>query len=178
MLGRATLPHLGGHDVIGLTRESAKLPLLDELGVNGVVCDVYDRPWLLRVAEDARPELVVNFVTDLARRSADANNRARREGGANIWDVAAAVGASRLAVESVAFDVSGEAARAVHDLEESARRFPNEALVLRFGRLWGPGTWYEAPPEEPRVHVEHAGAEAARLLLHGAAGAYAVVDPR
>jgi nucleoside-diphosphate-sugar epimerase len=174
VLGRATLPHLLGHDVVGLTRSPAKLDLLRELGAEAVLADVYDTEALLRVARRARPETVVNFVTDLAAGSADANRRVRREGGANLLQAALASGASRLVVESVAFRLEGDSGRAVEELEEATRTFPGEALVLRFGRLWGPGTWYETPPEPPRIHVDAAGAEAARLLAHGRAGTHVI----
>jgi NADPH:quinone reductase-like Zn-dependent oxidoreductase len=176
VLGRATLPHLSRHDVVGLTRSEEKRHLLRELGAESVVCDVYDYEALLRVAQRFRPEIVVNFVTDLAAGSAVANNRARREGGANLLKVASTTRASRLVVESVAFTLEGDAGQAVEQLERSARAFSGDALILRFGRLWGQGTWYTAPPLAPAVHVDKAGAQAAHLLPRGAPGTYTVAD--
>jgi hypothetical protein len=30
-------------------------------------------------------------------------------------------------------------------------------VVIRYGLLWGPGTWYpDAPPDPPRIHVDDA----------------------
>jgi nucleoside-diphosphate-sugar epimerase len=174
VLGRATLPHLAGHRVVALTRTAEKLRLLRELGADATLCDVYDYPALLRVARDARPEIVVNFLTDLAAGSVEANARIRREGGANIAAVAAAAGAARLVVESVAFGLEGDAARAVEELERTTHTFSGEGVVLRFGRLWGPGTAYPTPAEPPTIQVERAGAEAARLLADAAPGTYAV----
>ena len=81
----------------------------------------------------------------------------RREGGANV----AAAGTARLVVESVAFPLEGDAARAVEELERTARDFPGDAVVLRFGRLWGPAprtrrrpsgrrsTWSAPEPRPP-----------------------------
>lgn len=172
-LGRATLPHLHGHDVVGLTRSATKLGLLRNLGVEAVLCDVYDHRGLLEVARRARPQVVVNFVTDLSTGSLEANNRARRIGGQNLRDVAEETGASRLVVESVAFALAGDAADALRELERAARAFPGETVVLRFGRLWGPGTAHDAPAEPPTIQVETAGAEAARLL-DAPPGTYAV----
>jgi hypothetical protein len=123
-----------------------------------------------------RPNAVVNFVTDLAAGSTAANNRARREGGANLLNVAGATGVSRLVVESVAFELGGDAGQAVRQLERSARAFSGEALILRFGRLWGPGTAYQAPPQAPTIHVDEAGARAARLITRGTPGTYAIAD--
>jgi len=174
VLGRATLPHLRRYDVLALTRSSEKLQLLRGLGVEGAVCDIYDYDALLRLAQRVQPQAVVNFVTDLASGSLAANNRARREGGKNLLDAARAAGASRLVVESVAFALEGDAAEAVEQLEESTREFPGDALILRFGRLWGPGTFYQALPQGPAVHIDKAGAEAARLLAQAPPGTYIV----
>lgn len=175
MLGRAALPHLDRHEVVALTRSPEKLQVLRELGAQAALCDVYETEALLQLALRVRPQAVVNFVTDLAEASAGANSRARREGGANLLDAATASGASRLVVESVAFPLEGDAGQAVDELEQSARRFPGEVLVLRFGRLWGPGTAYEAPPRPPTIHVEAAGAEAARLITQAPPATYVVI---
>jgi nucleoside-diphosphate-sugar epimerase len=172
VLGRATLPHLAGHRVVALTRTAEKLELLRELGAEAALCDVYDFPALLRVAREAQPEVVVNFLTDLAAGSVAANARIRREGGANVAAAAETAGTARFVVESVAFRLDGDPARAVEELERTAREFPGDGLVLRFGRLWGPGTAYPTPAEPPTIHVERAGAEAARLLVHAASGTY------
>ncbi|HKU56932.1 MAG TPA: NAD(P)H-binding protein [Gaiellaceae bacterium] len=174
VLGRATLPHLRGHAVTGLTRSPEKLQLLRDLGAEGAVCDVYASDALLQLAERIEPEVVVNFVTDLAAGSFEANNRVRRERGPNLIGAATAAGATRLVTESVAFPLDGAAAAAVAELEGASRAFAGASLILRFGRLWGPGTFHEAEPEPPAVHVDEAGAEAARLIVHAPAGTYVV----
>jgi nucleoside-diphosphate-sugar epimerase len=176
VLGRATLPHLRRHHVVALTRSEEKRHLLSQLGAESAVCDVYDNEALLRVAQRVRPHAVVNFVTDLTAASSAANNRARREGGANLVEVAGATGVSRLVVGSVAFRLDGDTGQAIEQLERSARAFSGEALVLRFGRLWGPGTAYEAPPQPPTLHIGEAGAQTARLITNGAPGTYTIAD--
>ena len=174
VLGRATLPHLRGHDVIGLTRSPERLPVLHELGAEAAVCDVYDYDALLRIAQRVQPEVLVNFVTDLISQSTAANSRVRREGGENLLNTARAVGASRVVVQSVAFALEGDAARAVERLEQSTHAFAGDALVFRFGRLWGPGTFHETPPQPPAVYIDKAGAEAARLLTQAPSGTYVI----
>lgn len=174
VLGRATLPHLRGHEVTGLTRSAEKLQLLRDLGVDGAVCDVYASDALLRLAERVQPEVVVNFLTDLASRSLEANNRVRREGGQHLVSVAGAAGAARLVTESVAFPLDGDAATALEELEDASRAFAGSSLILRFGRLWGPGTFHEALPEPPAVHIDQAGAEAGRLITQAPAGTHLV----
>jgi nucleoside-diphosphate-sugar epimerase len=42
VLGRVTLPHLRGHDVVGLTRSLEAVELLRGFGVESAVCDVFD----------------------------------------------------------------------------------------------------------------------------------------
>jgi uncharacterized protein YbjT (DUF2867 family) len=178
VLGRATLPHLAGHDVVGLTRDRGKLPLLRRLGAGGAVCDVYDRAALVRVVSDVRPQTLVDFLTDLSAGSAEANSRIRREGGANVVYAASEAQVSRLVVESVAFELEADAADAVAALERSAAPFTGETVVLRFGRLWGPGTLHATAPAPPSVHVEDAGADAARLIVEAAPGTYVVASHR
>jgi nucleoside-diphosphate-sugar epimerase len=95
VLGRATLRHLGAHDVVGLTRSPEKLEALRDLGAEPVLCDVYDYETLLGVMERARPRIVVNFLTDLSAGSAEANNRIRSEGATNLLNAATAIAAHR-----------------------------------------------------------------------------------
>ena len=174
VLGRATLPHLREHAVTGRTRSVEGTELLRELGVEATVCNVYDYRALLDVAERLRPHTVVNFVTDLTSGPGATNNQARREGGDNLRNAATRSGAARLVVESVAFALEGDAAEAVDHLERTTLTFPGDAVILRFGRLWGPDTFHETPPATPTVHIDKAGAEAARLLTSAPAGMYVV----
>jgi nucleoside-diphosphate-sugar epimerase len=61
-------------------------------------------------------------------------------------------------------------------LEEAVLRAPNiEALVLRYGFFYGPGTWNEKPARAPSVHVD-AAAHAALLALKGPPGVYNIAD--
>jgi uncharacterized protein YbjT (DUF2867 family) len=174
VLGRALLPHLHGHEVVGLTRRAEKLPLLEELGARGVVCDAFDRPCLLEVARRARPDVVVNFLTDLSGGIGPQNTRIRREAGPHVVEAARAADARRLVVESVAFPLEGEGQRAVEALERGALESGLEGVVLRFGRLWGPGTWHPDAPEGERVHVEEAGRRAAGFVLGGPPGVHVI----
>jgi nucleoside-diphosphate-sugar epimerase len=176
VLGRAALPHLARHEIAGLTRSPGKLESLQDLGAQPVLCDVYDYETLLRMTRRFRPRVVANFLTALSNGSAEANNRVRREGGANLLNAAEAAGASRLVVESVAFPLDGDAAEAVSELEQSTREFAGDSVILRFGRLWGPGTYYRDPPQPPTIHIDVAGARAARLLVQALPGTHLVTE--
>jgi uncharacterized protein YbjT (DUF2867 family) len=176
VLGRATLRHLDADHVVGLTRTREKLPLLRDLGAEGVVCNAYDSSALLRVAQQARPHVVVNFLTDLSARSSEENNKLRREGAKNLVNVAELVGSLRLVVESVAFPLEGVDAEVLEQMEQTALATSLEVLILRFGRLWGPSTWYHEPPEPPAIQIDDAGARAAGLITRGRPGVYIITD--
>jgi nucleoside-diphosphate-sugar epimerase len=147
VLGRAVIPHLAGHAIVGTTRRPERRAIIEAAGASAVACDVYEPGAMERVARAAAPEIVVNLLTDLSAESREANARVRREGGPIVVQAARAAGARRLVVESVAFALSGEGAAALAALEDGARASGMEAVILRFGRFWGPGTWSEfAPP--------------------------------
>jgi nucleoside-diphosphate-sugar epimerase len=50
-----------------------------------------------------------------------------------------------------------------------------EPVVLRYGLLYGPGTWSEGPARKPPVHVD-AAAHAAFLALTRGSGIYNIAD--
>jgi nucleoside-diphosphate-sugar epimerase len=177
VLGRATLPHLAGHEITGTTRAAERHASLAALGARVALCDVYEAGALERVARACAPEVVVNFLTDLAGGPGPANSRIRREGGPIVSAAARAGGARRLVVESIAFAGSADSAAAVAALEASAVASGLDVLILRFGRFWGPGTWTETTPEPPAIHVAEAGRRAATLILAGRPGIHVVADP-
>ena len=51
-----------------------------------------------------------------------------------------------------------------------------DGIVLRYGRLYGPGTWATTPPEPPTVHVDAAARAAALAVDGGGPGIYSIVD--
>ena len=61
-------------------------------------------------------------------------------------------------------------------LERGALESGLEAVVLRFGLFWGPGTWYESEPddERPHVHVDEAGRRAAEMLFQAPPGVHEI----
>ena len=77
---------------------------------------MYDYKELLRVAEDTKPRIVINFLTDLSSGVGEANNRVRREGSANLVRAARSVEARRLIVESVSLCLDGSAGVALEEM--------------------------------------------------------------
>jgi len=160
---------LAGHEVAGMTRSPTKVGALRALGATPVVCDVYDAPALRAAVASYRPDAVVHQLTDLpddAARIAEraqANNRIRREGTANLVAAARAAGARHLVAQSVAWELPAAGAGAVEELERTV--LAAGGVVLRYGRLYGPGTYYEADaPPHPRIHVDEAALRTAAAL--------------
>ncbi|HZO96161.1 MAG TPA: NAD(P)H-binding protein [Gaiellaceae bacterium] len=179
VLGLRLVPLLvaAGHDVAGMTRTPGKADRLRELGAEPVVCDVYDASALRDAVVAFGPEAVVHELTDLpdeeARipEQAGANARMRREGTRNLVAAARAAGARRLLAQSIAWEPDREGAEAKADLERQV--LEAGGVVLRYGRLYGPGTYYEDTlPEPPRVHAD----EAARRTVAALAAPSGVLE--
>lgn len=155
VIGRVLLRRLRAHQVYGMTRSRPEM--VSGLGAEPVVVDVFERDAVIDALAAARPEVVVNLLTDLAQRDFEANNRIRRIGSRNLVDAAVQAEARRLVVESVDLDLSPAGAAAVSEMEAYAQASGLETFILRFPNLWGPGTWHEHPGEEGAfLHVEDA----------------------
>ncbi|HTT96234.1 MAG TPA: NAD-dependent epimerase/dehydratase family protein [Solirubrobacterales bacterium] len=171
VIGRQLTPLLveAGHTVAGTTRSAGKAELVRGLGAEPVVLDVYDAGALRDAVCDFAPDAVMHQLTDLpddpARLAAarEANARMRAEGTANLVAAARAAGAGRFLAQSIAWDLAPEFAARLEEHERQTLSFPGTGVVLRYGQLYGPGTYYEdEPPDPPRIEV----GEAARRTLH------------
>jgi nucleoside-diphosphate-sugar epimerase len=169
--------------------------------------DVFDRDALERAVLAAAPDVVIHQLTDLAggidpqspEEATKRNARLRREGTANLVAAAQAAGAKRLIAQSIAWayapkdlpfretdplDVHAEGTRAI---SVSAGVVPLEnavlkqgafvGIVLRYGQLYGPGTWSAEPTGSAPVHVDAAAYAAFLAIDHGHAGAYNIAEP-
>jgi nucleoside-diphosphate-sugar epimerase len=169
-----------GHAVAGMTRTPSKADMLRSLGAEPVVCDVYDADALADAVVRFAPDAVMHQITDLPddvrliREREGENARIRREGTRNLIAAAEAAGVARFLAQSVAWQLSGDGGVATADLE----RMVLEAggVVLRYGRLYGSGTYYEATlPQPPRVNVDLA-ARRTVAALDAEPGVVTVVD--
>jgi nucleoside-diphosphate-sugar epimerase len=161
-----------GHDVVGLTRTERGAERLRTAGVTPSVCDVFDALRLKDIVAGARPEVVVNQLTELPKSRLDPrrirefyarNDRIRQEGTANLLAAAHAAGARRYVGQSGAFfyapiggplkdetapfwtdgpEPYGRAARILLDSERAALDSGLDAVVLRYGGFYGPDTWF------------------------------------
>lgn len=212
VVGRRLVPLLleAGHEVAGTTRLPERAELLRALGARPVVVDAFDREQLVEAVGAESPDAVIHQLTDLSGGSPEANARLRREGTRNLLAAAAAAGVERVVAQSISWAcVPGEGPAREHeplDLQagmprsvtvggvhalESALAGVGEGVVLRYGVLYGPGTWYDrdgAVAERVRrgeldatgavtsfLHVEDA-ARAALLALDWPAGVVNIVD--
>jgi nucleoside-diphosphate-sugar epimerase len=168
VLGVKLVPLLvgAGHEVAGMTRSPEKAEGLRMLGAEPIACDVFDADALCEAVVGFGPEALIDQLTALPDdpgRIAEfdaANARIRREGTRNLLAAAKAAGAARILAQSVAWQLAGDAGAAVEERERAV--LDARGVVLRYGRLYGPGTYYEVQkPSPPRIYV----AEAARRTL-------------
>ena len=194
-----------GHTVTGTTRSAEKADDLKAAGIEPVVVDVFDKDALRDAVVRARPDVVIHQLTDLPQvvhpaRLADwltRNSRLRIEGTANLIAAALAAGARRLIAQSIAFSyadgpephgesdplVSAEgdgpgaiSARGVRALENAVLNARGiDGIVLRYGRLYGPGTWNTANARAP-LHVDAAAYAALLSITHGSPGIYNIAE--
>lgn len=200
-----------------MTRSEERAGRIREAGAEAVVCDAFDAERLREVVVAARPEVVVHLLTALPQRFnprsdwLEPTNRIRVEGTRNLVAAALAAGARRVVAESIAFvyrpegswvkgeddpieDRSGPGV-AVGELERQVREADLEGVILRYGWLYGPGTYYDhggQQAEEAKrrrfpivgkgtgvfsfLHVEDAGAATVAAVERGSPGTYNVVD--
>ncbi|MEU6540769.1 NAD(P)-dependent oxidoreductase [Streptomyces sp. NPDC047000] len=162
-VGSLLVPMLvaAGHEVTGTSRSPAGTERIRSLGATGVRADALDAEGLRHAVRAAAPEVVIHQLTDLSGADGAANGRIRREGTRNLVEAAKAAGVGRIVAQSIswayapgdgpageAVPLDGTAAQpragtvaAVRALEETAAELET-AVLLRYGLLYGPGTWY------------------------------------
>jgi nucleoside-diphosphate-sugar epimerase len=225
VLGRPLVPALvrAGHEVTGTTRSPARTGAIEAAGATAVVCDALDRDAVHRAVAAAAPEVVIHQLTALPdrfaqlRKGSPETNRLRTEGTRHLVDAALSVGARRVIAESIAFlyepsgpriadeqspvwhdapDPFGAMLGALRELERIVTGTDGiDGVVLRYGALYGPGTWY-APDGDVTaqmrkrrlpivgsgegltsfVHVDDAAAATVCAVTRGAPGVYNIVD--
>jgi nucleoside-diphosphate-sugar epimerase len=127
------------------------------------------------------------------------NARLRVEGTRNLASAARVAGARRFIAQSLAFAyadgaephaetdaiTSGEGnspsaitARGVRSLEQFVLDSPGDfdGIVLRYGRLYGPGTWSATPKGRAPLHVDAAAHAALLAVTEGAPGVYNIAE--
>jgi len=207
-VGKRLVPLLldAGHDVIGTTRSTTKADELRAAGVRPLVIDVFDASALSRAMSSARPEIVIQQLTDLPpgldptlmAEGTRRNARMRREGTRNLVAAALEGSVRRLIAQSIAWmyaqgaephleddplDIHAEGARAITvDGVATLERLvvespPIDGIVLRYGHLYGPGTGAEIAGEAPSLHVDAAASAALLAIENAHEGIYNIAEP-
>ena len=183
VIGIRLLPLLAadGHTVAGMTRSPEKVDQLRALGAEPVVCDVLDAPALIEAVTAFAPQAILHQVTDLPDgldqlpAFADRNDRIRTEGTGNLVAAASTAGAEHLLAQSIAWRPPGRGG-AVDEHERLVLEI--RGVVVRYGQLYGPGTFYETrPPPHPRIHVDDAAGRTPPLML-APSGVLVLADDR
>ncbi|MFL9877504.1 NAD(P)-dependent oxidoreductase [Herbaspirillum rhizosphaerae] len=194
-----------GYVVYGSTRRQARTERLKALGAIPVVVDVFDAQALTTELIRIGPAVVIHQLTDLPQQldpqaMAEAGSRnahLRSAGTRNLINAALAAGTKRMIAQSIAWayasgnqpyaeesalDINAEGARRVSidgvvALETQVLQTSGLAgTVLRYGQLYGPGTWnVEAKGVSP-VHVDAAAHAALLALQKEAVGVFNITE--
>jgi len=206
VIGRRLVPLLvaAGHDVIGTTRSPDKAMAIAAQGAAPVLVDVFDAVALMSAVLAAKPQLIMHQLTDLPSAPGtpgydaglERNARLRIDGTRNLVAAAKAAGVTRLIAQSIGFVYApGEGVRVESDpldlgatgarrrtiegvvaLEDATLQMP-DGIVLRYGLLYGPGTWFERDKRgAPGLHIDAAAQAAVLALTKAKRGIYNVAE--
>ena len=192
-----------GHALTGTTRSQSKIAMIESLGARGVVADAFDADAMQKAVLAAKPDVVIHQLTDLPDVSDPAqmavvrekNARLRIEGTRNLMAAAKAAGVRRVVAQSIAFIYEpgrkphreddpldkSESQRltmsGVVALEDAVLGTPGiDGIVLRYGRLYGPGTWFDQPGGPGPLMADAAAHAALLALTRGAPGVYNIAE--
>lgn len=196
VVGRRLIPLLrdAGHDVSGTSRSRDKAQLINDLGAHPVIVDVLDARKLRVAVAAEHPDVIIHQLTDLSTEDFKANGLLRIDGTRNLVAAAEAAGVQKMIAQSIAWlyvrgdtpaietdplDPEISPYEAVTSLEEAVLGM-SHSVVLRYGALYGPGTWYapggaiaervladeltRSPAWTSFVHVDDAAAAAVAAL--------------
>jgi len=194
-----------GWTVFGSTRRADAARELEADRVEPVILDVFDGMAVHETFARVQPDALVHLVTDLptvwvpAHRAEvlERNARVREVGTRHLIDACRDATVRTVVAQSIAFayapgpqpfreetpldtqaadPVVARTAQAVHVLEQLVLSGPFRGVVLRYGRLYGSGTWTEASPGACAVHVDAAADAARRALITDVTGIFNVAE--
>lgn len=150
-----------GYEVAGLTTSEKGKEKLDNAGVKAYIGNILEYDTIEKSIGDFKPDIIMNEITDLKQVDMSANTKVRIEGTRNLVEAAIKHDVPHIQSQSIAFvyeagdtlateetsldyDASGDRKITVDGVEglekESARL--NKHVILRYGLLYGPSTWY------------------------------------
>jgi 2-alkyl-3-oxoalkanoate reductase len=159
-----------GHELFALVRSRKAAGAREATRAHEVVADALDAASVLDVVQHTKPDVIVNELTSLPKHytpeemqaAAARDKEVRVKGNANLLAAARATNCRRYVLQSsafwyapgpgladetasFAFDASPAIAagcRNYADLEAAAQESGLEAVLLRYGFFYGPGTWF------------------------------------
>ncbi|MGG0239163.1 NAD-dependent epimerase/dehydratase family protein [Bacillus rhizoplanae] len=163
VIGRSLIPLLvqEGHEVFGMIRDESQASTITKMGAKPVVADALNRDAVFAALERSQPDVVIHQLTSLSGGSLSDNAKIRVKGTENLVDAAKAVGVRRIIAQSISWayepgdtpaieeemlDIAAPFPRkttieGITALEEKVSQMP-EFVILRYGTLYGPKTWY------------------------------------
>jgi nucleoside-diphosphate-sugar epimerase len=214
---------LAGHTIFGMVRSQSSSVSLSESGAEPVIADALDASSVSAAMVKVRPDVIINELTSLPKHytptemkaAAERDARVRLEGNKNLIQAAQQAGVRRFLLQSTGFwyapgrDLADEGERFAYGASAAvaagAQRYAQleamtlgrtefEAVALRYGFFYGPGTWFISDGdvgEQVRqqqvpivghgqgvwswIHIDDA-ADATVRALDCAPGAYNIVD--
>ena len=223
-IGKPLLSYLNDadHELFAFVRSAKRNGELAAKGAEAIVADALDAASVLKAVRHVKPDVIINELTALPKHytpeemkaASPRDKEVRVKGNANLLTAARAANCRRYVLQSsafwyapgpgladetvsFAFDASpgiADGCRTYTDLESAAQESGLQAVILRYGFFYGPGTWF-APDgdvgEQVRrrevpvigegegiwnwVHIEDAAA-ATCAALNADAGVYNVVE--
>ncbi|ADH07103.1 NAD-dependent epimerase/dehydratase family protein [Bacillus thuringiensis] len=163
VIGRSLLPMLikNGHTVFAMIRNTSQVEAMKRVGAIPVIADVFNREAVFSVLEETNPDVVIHQLTSLSSWNFEDNAKIRTKGTRNLIDAAKNVGVQKIIAQSISWayepgDTFATEKDSLHitasmprqvtvngilKLEKAVTELP-ESVILRYGTLYGPGTWY------------------------------------
>ncbi|MEB8334989.1 NAD-dependent epimerase/dehydratase family protein [Staphylococcus saprophyticus] len=150
-----------GYEVADFTTSQQGKAKLVDAGVEAYIGDILKYDTVEAAISDYKPDIIMNEITDLKNVDMSANTKVRIEGTKNLVEAALKNNVKQIQSQSIAFTYEGGDTLAteetpldtqstgdrkitvdgVEGLENETARIENN-VVLRYGLLYGTGTWY------------------------------------
>lgn len=150
-----------GYEVAGFMTSTCGEAKLVGAGVKPYRGNILDYETIEASIGDFKPDIIMNEITDLKQVDMTANTKVRIEGTKNLVDAAIKYDVQQIQSQSIAFNYEAGEVLATEDtpldytatgdrkitvdgvegLEQETARLSNY-VILRYGLLYGPGTWY------------------------------------
>lgn len=171
-------------------------------GLATVLADAFDVGAVRAAVCDFRPDVVMHQLTDLPQdlsklddKALEGNALLRKLGTRNLVDAAEAAAVKKIIAQSIAFDyapvpkphherhllagrlpLASASSLGVVSLEDQVTASSIPSVILRYGRLYSPGTGSDQPWGPAPVHVDAAARAAALSARIEATGVYNIAE--